>query len=162
MKEGEVTGEWEILNNWGYDGAVQPTPSALGYFDLVMDRILQNSSEGWGWKIVITAGDVTLEASTFPKGGSGSGSAPSPFKRVHVPGGVPDVSGIKWRQNEAQKGKGFFWEFVTNQDGTGKPELAQLLSAIAVAPKGVVTIDGFDYKLGKDPKFINKAKARSG
>lgn len=179
MNPEEITGEWIVLKSWGYQaegtnitGAEQEVglevlhKQTMIIFDRIMQLLFQNSQEGDGFKIVTTVGDVTIEASTFPKGGGYS--AP----RLPGPGPAPVATGtpaeliaqleffIKKGQ-PAAAGAGFAFAHLTHKDRSENPAATALQRAI-VAADGALTVDGYTYKMGgTNGTLINRTVAKT-
>jgi len=174
VNEKEISGKPTVIKSWGYKSegfgpSMAPEAQALQLFDDTYQRVLQNSQDGWGWKIVILRGDLCIEASTFPK--TGGYSAPSPFKPVANQRQPATATGTP-AQNIAQiefwikkgilaaPGAGFAYAHLTNKDRQEHPPATALKAAIETAG-GTLTIDGYDYKMGgSQGTLINRTVAK--
>ena len=174
VNEKEISGKPTVIKSWGYKSegfgpSMAPEAQALQLFDDTFQRVLQNSQDGWGWKIVISRGDLSIEASTFPK--TGGYSAPSPLKpvanqRTPAPAtGTPaqNIAQLEFwaRKGEpAHAGSGFAYAHLTNKDRQPHPPAIAIQNAIDAAG-GVLTVDGYDYKMGgSQGTLINRTVAK--
>jgi hypothetical protein len=104
---------------------------------------------------------LSPSGSPIPKAGAATPSS-NTSGRTQAPGPVSNAQSIVktaaakviW----VKKNESWYWGFVANKDGTAIPANADLLGMIQTSSTGAVTDGEFEYKLGSNPSFLNKAK----
>lgn len=168
VKEGEVKGEWRVVQTWGYESA---DTRVKALFDNGMERYLHNSEEGSGWKIVAKVGEVSLEVSSVPqrKGWQAPGPGPVP----PPPGPSPELTneaiheGIDWKHkvNDENVPAGpqtaWAWGWMQDQDGSQTPIQKALTAAIGPAKKAELVIGEMTYTIGgRDNNLFNRKRKK--
>lgn len=68
---------------------------------------------------------------------------------------VGDLTKIKWTQKSWGD-----WAWANKRDGSPNPDTASLIAAINSSSQKAVLVDGMEYTLSKDGKFLNRRKPK--
>ncbi len=136
-----------------------------------MNRIQQNTEDGWGWKIVVKVPDVVLEASTFPKGGGTKGFPRPQLTPPSTPVQLTKetiFSGMEWKTKQddntvpARIDSAWAWAFRADRDGSQNATQIALQAAIEKAGKKGAEIEGFIYTIGGRENSLFNRKIKGG